>query len=306
MRVAGPLLPEIVIAGITANGLAVMGSYMYGCCPSLFMRSMTPCDASCPLAATAVVLAACLLAAGCTGQAPGGNTAVPGAELNGTAWNLLSYEQNGSMTDVLEGTTVTLIFGRNDTLSGSAGCNAYSAGYLIDGTGIAVGPAISTLMYCEKPGVMEQESAYLRLLGTATSFAIEGDDTLTLADQNGTAILVFERAVPPEPKPLVGTNWTLESFRTGDLAGPVIAGTTVTGSAGCNRCFGSYHVSGASLSIDRVVSTEMACTGPSGIMVQEHTYLNALADVMGYAIEGDRLVLLDERGVRVLTFDAAD
>jgi heat shock protein HslJ len=39
-------------------------------------------------------------------------------------------------------------------------------------------------------------------------------------------------------------------------------------------------------------------------MEQETTYLNLLGDVKRYAIEGDRLDLLDESGVRALTFRA--
>jgi len=301
---------------MAANCLAVMGSYMYACAPFLIMRPMKDTlRRALPLAATAVVLAACLLAAGCTGQAPGGqdNTTVPETVLDGTAWGLLSYEQSGSMTDALEGTTVTLVFGDNATLSGSAGCNLYSASYTINGPAIAVGLVVSTLMYCDEPGVMEQESAYLGLLGAVKSFSIEGEK-LTLMDENGTGVLVFTKNVRPEPEPLVGTNWTLESIHTGDAVTSVIAGTTVTavfgedgkvtGSAGCNRYFASYNVSGMSLSIDQIGSTKMSCTTPEGIMDQEITYLNILGDVKSYAIEGGRLELLDEGGVQILGFSA--
>ena len=92
------------------------------------------------------------------------------------------------MKDALEETTVTLIFTDNTTLSGSAGCNHYSARYTETGTAIAIGPAVSTLMYCETPGVMEQESAYLGLLDTAASFAIEGD-TATLREVSPSSLL---------------------------------------------------------------------------------------------------------------------
>jgi len=301
---------------MAANCLAVMGSYMYACAPFLIMRPMKDTlRRALPLAAAAVVLAACLLAAGCTGQAPGGqdNTTVPETVLDGTAWDLLSYEQNGSMKDALEGTTVTLVFGGNATLSGSAGCNLYSASYTVNGPAIAVGLVVSTLMYCDEPGVMEQESAYLGLLGAVKSFSIEGEK-LTLMDENGTVVLVFAKTVRPEPEPLVGTNWTLESIHAGDAVTSVIAGTTVTavfgedgkvtGSAGCNRYFASYNVSGMSLSIDQIGSTKMSCTTPDGIMNQEITYLNILGDVKSYAIEGCRLELLDEGGVLVLGFSA--
>jgi heat shock protein HslJ len=266
-----------------------------------------------PLAGTALVLAACLLAAGCTGQAPGGNETVPAIDLDGTSWDLVSYAQNGSMVNALEGTPVTLAFGENKTIGGSAGCNHYSASYMLNGTAITFGPAVSTLMYCMKPGVMEQESAYLGLLGTVKTYDVK-DNTLTFFDGNGTAVLVFKKHVPPEPEHLVGTDWTLASYHTGDAIVSVIAGTTVTavfgedgkvaGSAGCNHYFGSYTVDGAKMTVGALGSTEMYCTDP-GVMEQESTYLGLLGSVASFAIEGEELTLLDANGTKVLMFAKA-
>ena len=64
------------------------------------------------------------------------------------------------------------------------------------------------MMYCGEPGVMDQESAYLALIGNAKTVGIDGD-RLTLADAKGTPILIFTKTVPPAQEPLVGTNWTL-------------------------------------------------------------------------------------------------
>ncbi len=115
-------------------------------------------------------------------------------------------------------------------------------------------------MYCTAPGVREQESVYLRLLGQAASFTVYCD-RLTLADANGIAILSFARTVPPVPEPLVGTNWTLESFHTADAVSSVIAGTTITAvfekegsdssSAGCNHYAARYNVTGHRCHSDR-------------------------------------------------------
>ena len=38
---------------------------------------------------------------------------------------------------------------------------------------------------------------------------------------------MFTRTIPPAPQPLVGTNWTLESFHTADAVSSVISGTTI-------------------------------------------------------------------------------
>lgn len=163
-----------------------------------------------PLAGTVVVLAACLLAAGCTGEVPGegNNETVQVTDLNGTAWNLVSYVQNGSMVNTLEDTTVTLTFGANATVSGSAGCNSYSASYTMNGTAITIGPAAATLMYCPEEGVMEQENAYLRLLGTVKTYDVT-DEVLTFSDETGTAVLVFEPYLPSASETPDRTPWEM-------------------------------------------------------------------------------------------------
>ncbi|WP_209629577.1 META domain-containing protein [Methanofollis sp. W23] len=269
-----------------------------------------------PLLGVAVVLAACLLAAGCTGQAPDGtdNKTEWGIDLNGTSWDLVSYAQNGSMNDVLAGTPVTLVFGENATASGSAGCNSYSTTYTLNKTaGITFGPTVSTLMYCPGEGVMEQESAYLGLLDTVRSLKVE-DESMTFFDGNGTAVLVFKTHVPPEPEPLVGTEWGLQWYHDDDAIVSVIAGTeitavfddegTVAGSAGCNRYFASYEVNGTGMSIGPAASTKMACPD-EGVMTQEYTYLGLLETVNSFTIEGETLILFDENKTEILTFTKA-
>ena len=61
-------------------------------------------------------------------------------------------------------------------MSGTAGCNNYSASYTVDGNAITIGPAISTMMFCADPeGVMEQEMAYLQALPSAATYVVQGD-----------------------------------------------------------------------------------------------------------------------------------
>jgi heat shock protein HslJ len=207
-------------------------------------------------------------------------------------------------------TKVTLDFGNDSKISGSAGCNHYFATYEMKGSSITIGQAGSTMMYCGEPGVMDQESAYLTLLGLAKSSIFDGD-RLTFADVKGTTILTFTKTVPPAPEPLGGTNWTLESFHTADAISSVIAGTTITavfgddgqvsGSAGCNRYFAQYNVTGTLLSIGPAGSTKMAC-GTPGVMQQENTYLSLLGKTKTFTIKGDRLTLADVKGTPILSF----
>ena len=256
-----------------------------------------------PVIAGAMIIIPLLFVAGCTGQAP-----EPG--LSGTAWTLTGYVHNGTPVQALTAPKVTLNFGNDSRITGTAGCNHYFASYEVKGAAITIGPAGSTVMYCSDPGVMDQESAYLTLLGQAATIVADGD-RLTLADTKGITILTFTKTVPPAPEPLVGTNWTLESFHTADSVSSVIAGTTinavfgedgkVSGSAGCNRYFATYNTTGSSLSTGTAGSTKMYC-GMPGVMVQENNYLALLAKVKTFTIEGRRLSLKDEKGTTILSF----
>jgi heat shock protein HslJ len=256
-----------------------------------------------PVIAGTMILIPFLIFSGCTGQ-------IPEPQLDGTGWTLTGYVHNGTPMQVVSGTTITLDFSVDGRITGSAGCNRYFATYEVKGTAISIGQAGSTEMYCITPGVMEQESAYLTLLGQAKTIIVEGDH-LTLSDGGGTTILTFAKTVPPAQEPLVGTNWTLESFHTADAVSSVIAGTTITavfdaegsvsGSAGCNRYFASYNATGTSLSIGPAGSTKMYCGDP-GVMQQESTYLAALSKVKTFTIRSDRLSVSDARDTTILTF----
>jgi heat shock protein HslJ len=259
-----------------------------------------------PVLAGMMILIPLLVAAGCTEKPP----EPADLSLNGTSWTLTDYIWNGTSLQTINGTTITLDFSDAGRITGSSGCNHYFASYGIAGTAITIGPAGSTLMYCTAAGVMEQESAYLTLLNQATSVTA-GDDRLMLADATGSTILSFTRTVPPAPEPLVGTNWTLDSFHTNDAVSSVLAGTTITavfddegrvaGSAGCNRYFASYNVTGTSVSIGAIGSTKMHCSSP-GVMPQESTYLASLSRATTFTITGDRLSLADEEGTTLLSF----
>jgi heat shock protein HslJ len=259
-----------------------------------------------PVLAGLMILIPLLVAAGCTGTSP----VPPELSLKGTGWTLTGYVSNGIFLHPQNGTTVTMVFGDTGQITGSAGCNHYFASYGIKGTTVTIGQAGSTEMYCTATGVMEQESTYLALLGRAASVTA-GNDTLAFTDAKGITILSFTRIVPPAPEPLVGTNWTLDSFHAADAVSSVTAGITitavfdengsVTGSAGCNRYFASYNVTGTSVSIGPAGSTKMYCNGP-GVMQQESTYLTSLSRAAAFAITGDRLSLADANGATLLSF----
>ena len=107
-------------------------------------------------------------------------------DLTGSQWLLV--EMNGAMP--VDGSEITLAFGDDARVSGSAGCNQYGGPYTSNDGNIAFGMLVSTRMACPGEGIMEQEAAYLAALESATTYAIDSD-TLTIERADGA--LVFER-----------------------------------------------------------------------------------------------------------------
>lgn len=116
-------------------------------------------------------------------------------ELSGTVWIVTGYN-NGqeAVVSLMEGTEITADFGEDGTLSGSAGCNRYTASFETDGSALSIGPVAATRMMCAEPeGVMEQEALYLRALESAANYQLEGN-TLHLRAADGALAVTLERA----------------------------------------------------------------------------------------------------------------
>lgn len=74
-----------------------------------------------------------------------------------------------------------------------------------------------------------------------------------------------------------------------------------SGSGGCNSYGGSYVIFGSSLRFDNMRSTAMACMDKN-VMDQEGAYLQALARVGSYHLDGDTLTLDGDSGRVTMTF----
>jgi putative lipoprotein len=106
--------------------------------------------------------------------------------LLGTTWRLVSIEGR----EALAGVRVTAVFGDQNRVSGTAGCNAYAGSATLEGDRLKVGSMITTLMACGAEGVMPQEGAYLAALAKATAYRVVGTE-LQLGPAPGAATLVF-------------------------------------------------------------------------------------------------------------------
>ncbi|WP_165394717.1 META domain-containing protein [Methanofollis fontis] len=265
--------------------------------------------------AVALLLVCSIFAGGCSsgGGGDGTPTTTPatGVPLTGTTWDLVLYaDGSGGMSSPIAGTAIRAAFGEDGQVSGSAGCNNYFASYEAGESSLSIGPIASTERFCADPaGVMEQEAAYLALLGSAAGYTAD-DGRLEVTDASGRTILTFTGVVPA---PLRGTAWTLSAYndeKGGMLS--LLAGTEITavfesggqmsGSAGCNDYFASYEADAGSLRIGPVGTTRMACADPAGVMDQETAYLGLLPEVSAYAITGDVLALSDGAGRTLLEY----
>jgi heat shock protein HslJ len=120
-----------------------------------------------------------------------------GKELRGTSWDVSGYD-NGQGTIMRinnSGRKLTMKFDLGSTVSGSSGCNSYSADYTysaVDQT-LEPGRLLRTAMACTDGNIMQQEGMFIAALQTVKSYHINGN-TLTLkAADGGTAIILVRQ-----------------------------------------------------------------------------------------------------------------
>jgi len=117
--------------------------------------------------------------------------------LAGTSWQVTGVN-NGrqAVTGVLSGTSLTLAFGNDGKLSGSAGCNNFNASYRADGDTLKIDAPAATRMMCAQPeGRMAQEAQFLAALASSATARREGD-RLELRTAGG-ALAVSARLAGP-------------------------------------------------------------------------------------------------------------
>ena len=268
-----------------------------------------------------LMLSICL--AGCTSQPPAPTpvptpltvaTRPPMTFPVGVEWRLTSYLNGANvMTRVTGEKPVTAKFDSSGALSGSGGCNQYSATYKVTGTSISITQPITTLMACPEP-IMQQETLYLAQLTKASSYNSLGD-TLTFFDASGATILVYKRPLDggASQVPIVGV-WDLFSYNNGKGAiQTVITGSQTTadfradwklsGSAGCNQYSAGYTTTSSNgITITQPTSTRMACE--NNLMQQETQYLSLLPTSTKYEISGDQLTLFNSAGTKILIYQS--
>lgn len=118
----------------------------------------------------AMVLAAC-------GSAP---------SLTGVTWTVTSL----AGVNIDPTVTITAVFGTDGKITGSGGCNNYTAAYTTNGNSLTIESPASTMMSCSEV-VDQQESQYFYLLEGTGTYEIRGDK-LTIKDSSGQTTLEYK------------------------------------------------------------------------------------------------------------------
>ena len=105
--------------------------------------------------------------------------------LTGVTWTVTAL----SGVNVDPSVPMTGTFGTDGKLTGSGGCNNYTANYTASGSNLTIDSPSSTMMTCTEV-VNQQESEYLYLLENSSTYNIKGS-TLTIKDSTGQAIIEY-------------------------------------------------------------------------------------------------------------------
>jgi heat shock protein HslJ len=94
---------------------------------------------------------------------------------------------------IVEMSRMTMQFGANGRVSGTASCNTYSAGYVLSGEGVTMTMPIASMRTCEAP-YMAQEAEFLELLRGVNRFELREDGQLVLHTADGGTIAARRQA----------------------------------------------------------------------------------------------------------------
>jgi heat shock protein HslJ len=233
-------------------------------------------------------------------------------ELTTGIWLLFAIDG----VQVLGGLPVTATFAADGALSGTSGCNDYTAQYSASAGRMSVsGLTLLTGNPCRSDEEADEEAVYLGHLGTANTYTLQGLQlALCSADSFGCLQYISAAALTVD-----GTTWVVGAYQSEDgllvepLAdGPVLTAifqdSIVQGYGGCDNFEGLYIVEGDSFQLEQVVEVQAGVQGAGcalDLVNQQAFYLKALELTKQYRLEGLDLSLLDGSGKPVVIYTAA-
>jgi heat shock protein HslJ len=247
----------------------------------------------------AFVLAAVVAVGGCVANVPptgGGAAGDRPAPLTGRTFVSESVTEHGEPRPLVEGTHIEIGFSDDGRLRATAGCNTLSGAVEIRARRIVVGELASTRIGCA-PERHEQDRWLAAVLTADPSYVVRG--TRLLLETGGTAIRLVDRTAGHPDRPLVGTEWRLESLVDGESVSSLPPGTGATLRFGddslslqvvdCNQGTAGVVIANLAIEVGALSMTERACApDPSAV---ETAVVTVLQGIVGYRIEGDVLTL---------------
>lgn len=246
-----------------------------------------------------LLLAGCLLAAGCGGSATG-TVPDPTGE-----WELVQLWRGSTVEPEPVGGRATLEVG-DGTVSGTAYCNRYSGTFRLDRDALVVEGLGSTEMGCE-PELMTAEAAYLEALGGVERLG-SSDGYLVLTGPD--VELRFRPVTPVPTSELTGTRWVLETLLDGEVASSTTGGAaeleladdgTFTGSTGCRGISGSWSLDGDVVRVTGFTADPTGCA--VDVAAQDGQVADVLADAFQVTVSGDSLTVTGGNGLGLVYRD---
>jgi heat shock protein HslJ len=246
---------------------------------------------------TAVVIL--LFAVGC-----GDDDARTGGEgeLTGRTFLSESITEGGQDRELVEGTRISLDFTTDGQVSANAGCNHLFGDVTVTSERLEVGLMGGTEMGCD-PQRHAQDEWLMDFLESSPTWLLDAERlTLTAGD---TEIVLLDREVADPDRPLEGTQWSVDTIISGDVASSMWAGTEgsawfvvegerFTASSGCRDFEGNVEVGEDTLRFGDVVQTDPMCA-------EEYREVDeAMQAIFGgeveYSIEAGRLTFTQTGG----------
>ena len=224
-----------------------------------------------------------------------GDESSAGGSLKGKSYLSTAVTENGQAKQLAAKTRIRLQFTDDGRLIADAGCNSMQSRVSTSNGRLAVEDLAMTDMGCDAPR-HAQDDWLATLLHNKPTWKLEAD-TLTVAS-GGTTISLLDRKTAEPDLPLDGTNWSLETVITGEVASHqagsekawiTFNGERVTGSTGCNELQGVVARDNGKLTFGDLVTTRRACVGDGAAL--ESAFLDTLKGEVTYEIDSSRLKL---------------
>ena len=141
-----------------------------------------------------------------------------------TAWDVINFNNGrGAVVSVLPETELTVLFGADGSVTGSAGCNEYVASHLAISNTIKISAPGTTLRFCAEPkGIMDQEFEFLNALESAATYNITGDVMQMRTADDQLALIMTRKIIVdlPAPKPATPTGRVIGTQNLNIRSGP--------------------------------------------------------------------------------------